>query len=109
MYITHEFDKRVAASLDYRFDFKPKTNGTPMPDGSTSVDWLDAGEKIASFAIIADLGITVGTSVKAANDTAVDVWLSGGALKGRYKIVCRITTDNIPPRIEEAVAIINVV
>lgn len=74
------------AFLDYRFDAKAQTNGTG------NEDFLTASDTIASFAVTADAGLTVDSTSKVDDDTAVVVWLSGGTLGEAYLVNCRITT-----------------
>jgi len=70
------FLKDPDATIDYVFDWSL---------------YLDAiSDTIASATIIADIGITV-VSSEVVGATVV-VFLSGGTLNDRYKIVCRVTT-----------------
>lgn len=79
------------AVLDYIFDWAPATNGR----NSRLEDWLDVanGETISSHSVSADTGITVDSDSRIDSDTAVVVWLSGGAEHARYKVTCQITTN----------------
>lgn len=55
--------------------------------------WLDSagGETIASHTITAPTGITVVR--ESSTSTTVTVWLTGGAVGTRYKVVCHIVTS----------------
>ena len=81
------FKKDPDAVLDYLFDFKALTNG------NGTENYLESGETISSFTIIADTGITVDSSAKVNTDTSVRVWLSGGTLGEAYNVTCRIVTS----------------
>lgn len=70
------FTKDPDAVLDYKWDW---------------VKWLQDAESIISHSMEADPGITIDSSDHTA--TAVIAWLSGGTVKGRYRVRCRITTD----------------
>jgi len=83
------FIKDPSATLDFIFDWKALTNGTI---GGVS-DWLATGEVISSYTVTVDNGITKVSDSKAADDTQVVVWLSGGTKGNTYKIVCRIVTN----------------
>jgi hypothetical protein len=76
------------ATLDYRFDWKAKTNGTGRQD------YLQSGETIVSHSIIASSGITIESSGTVDSDTAVIVWVSGGTAGQTYTLTCRITTSD---------------
>lgn len=75
------------ARLDYRFDWRALTNGY-----GTS-NWLATGETIVDTTVTADAGLTVDSSSVVSDDTAVVVWLSGGAVGGRYYVTCHIVTS----------------
>ncbi len=75
------------AVLDYKWDWKAKTNG------SGTSDWLDTTETITAYTVTADTGITVDSSSITDSNTSVTVWLSGGTAGARYHVSCRITTS----------------
>lgn len=83
---TAEDPKDPDAILEYKFDWKAKTNL------SGNTDWLDSSETISTFAIVATSGITVDSSSKTDTDTSVTVWLSGGTDGITYEIACKVTT-----------------
>lgn len=88
-------EKTLTSVLDYKFDWAALTNG------SGESDWLESGETISSFTIVAPSGITVDQSAKADTDTSVVMWLSGGTAIGSvYDIDCNIVTDSSPAREE---------
>lgn len=77
--ITHS----PVAVLDYTFDWAAR-------------GWLAPGEVIVSQAVISDLGIavpTVNPLPAAGAATAVQIWLSGGAIGVTYLITCQILTS----------------
>lgn len=74
------------AVLDYKFDWKTKTNGRGFED------WLESGETISSFTITAASGITVDSSELADTATSVIAWLSGGTDQVEYTVACKIVT-----------------
>lgn len=53
--------------------------------------WLAAGETIASHAVTADTGITVGTTSH--TDSVVTAWLTGGTAGTDYKVTLHIATN----------------
>ena len=78
------FIKDPDAILDYKFDWS---------------EWLEAGEIIASHTATVDTGITKVSSSN--DDDSVTVWLSGGTAGGSYNVVCRITSNTLPARVED--------
>jgi len=58
--------------LDYKFDWKAKTNG------SGATDWLAVGETISTYTVTADAGLTKASDSKTDTNTSVTAWLSGG-------------------------------
>jgi hypothetical protein len=70
------FPKDPDATLDYQVDWT--TYLTPLADTISTSTW------------IVQTGITKGSDYKTA--TATTVWLSGGALGTRYKLINRIVT-----------------
>ena len=83
--MANEFSKDPAAVLDYTFDWAALTNGTGKSD------WLASGETISSYTVTADAGIIKNSDTN--TSTTVTVWLSGGTIATRYKIVCQIVTN----------------
>lgn len=95
--------KDPQAVLDYVFDWQARSNGTEI--GGT--DWLAPNEEIVSHTVFVDAGITLDSSVRTnvsvhdgagstlvlADNTAVQVWLSGGDLRQGYNVTCRIVTN----------------
>ena len=75
------------AILDYKFDWKAKTNL------SGNTDWLESGETISSFTITAASGLTVGSSALSDTNTSVTAWLSGGTDGTTYELACKIVTS----------------
>jgi hypothetical protein len=106
MTVNNSFFKDVSAKLDFTFDWASKTNGSVDP---TMQDWLAIGEKIASFVLTADSGITVVDSFLSDSDTSVTVWLSGGTENITYSVNCEITTDAVIPRIDQRTIFIKVI
>lgn len=78
------------AVLDYAFDWSA---------------WLADGEGIASYTITAT-GVTVDSDSQAAG--IVTVWVSGGTAATTATLACRITTDNVPARVDERTKIIRI-
>lgn len=89
MTTNRKFTKDPNAVLDFKFDWKPLTNGTP---GGES-DWLATGETISSKTITASSGITVDSSSLTDTNTSVTVWLSGGTAGATYTVACKIVTN----------------
>ena len=78
------FIKDPDAILDYKFDWS---------------EWLEAGEVIASHTMTVDAGLT---NVSSSNDDdSATIWLSGGTAGGSYNVVCRITSNTLPARVED--------
>lgn len=75
------------AVLDYKFDWKTKSNGRGF------ADWLDTGETITSITVTPATGITVDSSSITDAGTTVTVWLSGGTAGTEYTVACRIVTS----------------
>lgn len=75
------------ATLDYTIDWTA---------------WLDlVTDTIASFVVVAQIGITVEVSVVDSTNKKVTVWLSGGTVGEIFSVALKITTNNTPPRIDE--------
>jgi len=100
----NEFVKDPDAVLDYKFDWKARTNNNGARD---KTDWLDTTETISSHTIDADTGITVNSSVAADTNTSIVVWLAGGEAGTTYKVRCEIVTS--AGRTDERTARIKVV
>ena len=81
------FLKDPDAVLDYKFDWKAKTNG----NGDT--DWLDSDETISTKTVTVDDGITKDSDALADTNTSVAVWLSSGTAGVDYEIACEIVTS----------------
>jgi len=81
------YEKDPSAVLDYKFDWKPKTNGRGFKD------WLTSGETISTITITASAGITVDSSSITDSSTTATVWLSGGTANTSYTIACKIVTS----------------
>lgn len=83
-------EKDPDATLDYSFDWAA---------------WLAlVGDNIASVEFIADPSLTVENISH--DDTTATVWLSGGTKPAApepnaLRVTCRITTTNVPPRIDD--------
>lgn len=94
------YKKDPNATLDYVFDFAAKTNGSDT--SPEAADYLLDGELVVDCEIEADSGIVVepetGIDV---TGTKVVVWLSGGTVGESYTVTCRITTNNVPPRVDD--------
>lgn len=83
------------ARLDYKFDWKPLTNGTP---GGVS-DWLRNTETISSFTLsVSPTGAVGNLAVDASSltdsNTSVTAWLTDGVVDVRYAITCHIITSD---------------
>ena len=86
----------------------PKT-----PDGVKDyrfkwADWLSAGEAIANATVTPDTGITIDATALVDDSFSVLAWVSGGTHGVKYKLVCKITTDSTPARVEERSVFIEV-
>ena len=82
------FLKDPDAVLDYKWDWKAKTNGT----GSS--DWLADGETINSHTIAAVTGITLDSSSNTDTDTSVTGWYSSGTNLIDYDVTCHIVSSD---------------
>lgn len=78
------------AALDFRFDWSA---------------WLSGEERIVSHEIEAT-GLTVDSS--SSDGQVVTIWTSGGEANTTARITCRITTDNVPARIDDRTGIIRI-
>jgi small ligand-binding sensory domain FIST len=86
--ILKKYFKDSNATVDFVFDFAGLRNSTGYKD------YLEYGETISSAVAIsssADLVITATNVIK--NDTAVQVWLTGGVAGVVYTLTARITTS----------------
>jgi hypothetical protein len=81
--------KDPAATLDYVFDWAPRTNARRWARS----DWLEAGETIDTATVTAESGLTVDSSGITDTDTSVTAWLSGGTADTDYEVVCQIVTS----------------
>lgn len=89
MTIKNLFEKDPNGVLDYKFDWKALTNGTP---GGVR-DWLASGETITQRTVTVLTGLTKDSDSLTNNNTSVTVWLSGGAVGTTYTVACRIVTS----------------
>ena len=88
------FIKDPNAVLDFKFDWKPLTNGT----GDSN--WLDTAETITSKTItispsVAVTGLTADSSAITDTSTSVTVWLSKGVDYTDYQVACKIVTNGL--------------
>ena len=86
------FIKDPQAVLDYKFDWKPLTNG------SGDTDWLDTAETITTATITISPSVAVTGLIKDSQsltdtDTSVTVWLSSGTNNVNYTVACKIVTN----------------
>lgn len=101
----HVFTKDPNAVLDYKFDWKPLTNG------SGDTDWLAAAETISSATITITPSVAVTGLIKDSQsltdtNTSVTVWLSSGTNNVDYTVACRILTNGT--RVDERTITIQV-
>lgn len=92
------YQKAPAAQKDFPIDFGP---------------FLQADEKVVGAVYSASpAGLTVGTgayaSTIAADGRSGVVWLLGGTPGITYEVLCTVTTDNVPPRVDSRTIVINV-
>ena len=80
----------------------PKDPDAELPYDWDWSEWLGDDAEIASITVTAETGLDVDDSdiVTPANQV-VRVWLSGGDAGESYKVTCRVTTDETPPRIDD--------
>ena len=71
------FSKQPGETLDYDFDF---------------TDWMPTGDAIASSVVTAESGVTLGTKIS--TDTVIKQFISGGTDGQKYKVTCKITTND---------------
>ena len=84
--------KDPSAKLDYTFDW---------------TEWLDAiTDSLSTHVVTVDTGITLETSSIVGKK--VVIWVSGGTVGKTYKVGCKITTANVPARIDERTILIKV-
>ena len=93
MTVSNYFTKDPDAVLDYKFDWKPLTNGT---EGGIS-DWLETSETISTRTItITPTGtgaLTKNSDSLTDTNTSVTVWLSAGVDGVDYTVACKIVTS----------------
>ena len=99
------FVKDPSAVLDYKFDWKPLTNG------SGDTDWLAAAETILTATItitptVAVTGLIKDSQSMTDTNTSVTVWLSSGTDNVDYTVACKITTNGT--RVDERTITIQV-
>ncbi len=82
-----EYTKDPVAVLDYKFDWKTKSNGRGYSD------WLGTTETITSFVVAVPAGITLDSSTATDTNTTVTAWLSGGTAGTDYTVACKIITS----------------
>jgi len=88
--VSKRFEKTANEVLDYKFDFKPFTNGRT----GAETDFLQSGETISSYILTEETGITVDSDALADTNTTVLVWLSNGTLNNVYTVTCLATTSD---------------
>jgi hypothetical protein len=82
------FTKDPHSVLDYKFDWKPLTNG------SGDTDWLAAAETITTATItITPAGLTKDSQSITDTNTSVTIWLSSGTDNTDYTVACKIVTN----------------
>jgi len=92
------FDMDDDATLDFPFDWRGLTHGVV---GAES-DWLAVGEQITGAVItIEPEGSLQLLEPVTIADGRVVAWLTGGIVGVTYEVSCRITTDNVPARVDE--------
>lgn len=86
-------DKDPSSTLDYLFDWAPKTNHKDLSD------WLEDDETIISHTIeIEPTGLINSGSSIVNNGKSIQVWLDAGTVDIDYTVSCSIVTSNTPPR-----------
>jgi len=88
--MSEQYKKTVNEKLDYKFDFKPFTNGRE----GAKTDFLVSGETITSYILTVDTGITKDSDILEDTDTSILMWFSGGTINSTYKITCLVTTSD---------------
>lgn len=88
-------------------------SGTAIKDPDATLDftrdwseWLSEDEAIATSEWIItgpDGELTEGTSTyeSTLDDTTTTIWLTGGTPNEQYQVTNRVTTDSVPPRIDD--------
>jgi len=94
MTTNQHFEKRIAAVLEWKFDWRALTNGSPGGDD----DWLAAGETItAGYTITASPtgtgALKIDSSARTDSNTSITVWLSAGVNGVTYTVTCHIVTN----------------
>lgn len=87
--IFKKYFKDPNSIVDYVFDFAGLLNSTGYEN------YLEYGETITSAtAISSSVDLNIDSVIKIKNDTAVQVWVSGGVLGASYTLTARITTSS---------------
>lgn len=86
------FSKDPNSVLDYTLDWS---------------DWLGVGESIAAVQWIVPTGLTLVTATNTSSQATA--FLSGGSDGTPYNVVCRITTDSAPARVDDRTIILEVI
>lgn len=87
--ILKKYFKDPNSIVDYVFDFAGLLNSTGYEN------YLEYGETITSAtAISSSVDLNIDSVIKIKNDTAVQVWVSGGVLGAIYTLTARITTSS---------------
>lgn len=81
-------EKDPNADLDYSWNWT--TYLAPITDNIISATFIIEG--IDALLTQHNVGF---------DSTHATVWLAGGTLDAEYRVTCRITTDNTPPRIDD--------
>lgn len=84
----------------------PKDPDAKLDYTQSWVGWLEEGEEIATsewFVEGDDEDLTIGVDQYAPthDETSATVWLVGGTASTKYLVTNRITTDHVPPRIDD--------
>lgn len=105
--MTNVFQKDPSGVLDYKFDWKARTNTGSLDPNITN--WLNDGEIIESYVITSASGISVSGSFLTDSSTSVTVWLADGDAFNDYSVACKITTSSSPiARVDERTITIQV-
>lgn len=87
--ILKKYFKDPNSTIDYVFDFAGLLNSTGHEN------YLEYGETISSAtALSSSADLNIDSVIKIRNDTAVQVWVSGGVLSASYVLTVRITTSS---------------
>jgi hypothetical protein len=91
-------EKDSDATLDFKFDFAPLTNGN-TEEGMT--DYLEAGEIINSYSL-AVTAVTTGCLPNIVDNylsgcaNAVTAWVTGGEKFKEFNLTCSVVTSSSP-------------